>query len=99
MPGYERQGFIIFRGVFLNSSKYGLGYLGKAPTEGTPPTGPGIASGQLALNSTTNQQPTTKYKCRKRRTTRAILKTGNICTFHTQKLKDMASDIQFLIQF
>ena len=32
-----------------NSRKYGLGSLRKTPTEGTPPTDPGLTSGQLAL--------------------------------------------------
>ena len=43
----SRQQFSV---VFLrNSRKYGLGSLRKTPTEGIPPTGPGLTCGQLAL--------------------------------------------------
>ena len=40
---------LAIRGFLRNSLKYGLVFLSKTPTEGTPPTGPSLTSGQLAL--------------------------------------------------
>ena len=40
---------IAIRSFLQNSSKHRLGSLRKTPTEGTPPTGPDLTSGQLTL--------------------------------------------------
>ena len=41
---------------YPKNGKYGLGFLRKTPTEGTPLIGPGPTSGQLALNLQPNPE-------------------------------------------
>ena len=48
-------------GFLRNSRKYGLGSMGKTPTEGIPPVFPGTTSGQLDLSL----QPQPTIFCRK----------------------------------